>query len=163
LLTLNVKGGSVRQKIIEELSYRDIGVEEYEKYSSLNSIPTKDLSEAVIKTLENVSPSFGSCVMISAALVTILKIDYSISAIAVLGDLKIKDNIIFKCNGNIPTENKSNEPIIQSWGGHCWVEVAGIICDLSIFRTAYRINKPSVLKEYVLKTLRKLPLKEDTS
>jgi len=140
----------VRQQIIKELSYRDIGQEEYAKYSSFDSIATEDLSEAVIKTLENVPPSFGSCVMISSGLVSILKIDYSISAIAVLGDLKINNKTIFKCDSNIATENQTNNTIVQNWDGHCWVEVAGVICDLSIFRTAYRLNKPSILKDYIL-------------
>ena len=141
----------MRNQLIEKLSHRDIGKKEYAMYSSYNSITTETLSGAVKKTLENVPPSFGSCVMVSAGLVSILKTDYSIPAIAVLGDLKIKNKTIFKCNNNIATENKTNEPIVQNWDGHCWVEVAGIICDLSIFRTAYRLNKPSILKDYILK------------
>ncbi|MGZ8916379.1 MAG: hypothetical protein ACXW1Z_25125 [Methylobacter sp.] len=70
-------------------------------------------------------------------------------AIAVLGDLKICDSYIFKCEKNIPLENQKNEIISQNWDGHCWVEVDNIILDLSIFRTAYRINHPSLLKDYL--------------
>ena len=54
------------------------------------------LAEAIQKTLKSIPHSFGSCVMMSVGLVAVLKYDYSIEAIAVLGDLSINDLQVFK-------------------------------------------------------------------
>lgn len=142
----------MRKEKIEKLVCRDKGKDEYTKYSSYQCSSIESLSAPIKKTLTRVPPSFGSCAMISAGLVSILEVEYSIPAIAVLGDLNIQGSSVFKCRDNLPLENQSNEALVQNWDGHCWVEVDSIICDLSIFRTAYRINKPSVLRSYILST-----------
>ena len=40
--------------------------------------------------------------------------------------------------------------ISSSWSSHCWIEVDGWIGDLSVFRTAYQIEGPSVLKDFII-------------
>jgi hypothetical protein len=139
----------VRKKLLEDLVCRDRGKEEYLRYTFFTCQSLQIFSEPVKRMLASVPPSFGSCVMMSAGFVSILESEYSIPAIAVLGDLNIDGLSIFKCKNNIAKGNQKNEVITQNWDGHCWVEVDGVICDLSIFRTAYRINHPSVLKSYI--------------
>ena len=99
--------------------------------------------------LASVEPQFGSCVMLSGAFVVALSVHYSIPAIAVVGDLMIHGKPVFKCNGNIPMPEKNNEILNTTWDGHCWVEIGGVICDLSIFRSAYNINRPSLLSTFI--------------
>lgn len=140
----------MRDHKIEEIVCRDLGRDEYLKYSlSAHPSPQK-LSEAASRTLESIPSSFGSCVMMSAALVAALDVYYSIPAIAVVGDLRINGFDIFKCKENIPMPTQEENLIDIKWDGHCWVEVSGIICDLSIFRSAYSVNTPSLLKSFVL-------------
>lgn len=35
------------------------------------------------------------------------------------------------------------------WDGHAWVMLAGVLCDLSIFRSAYATKTPSNLKTFI--------------
>jgi hypothetical protein len=140
----------VRDLIIKEIVYRDISREAYDEYSSFVLNSHTAVTEVIRDTLASIPPTFGSCVMMSAGLVAALRAHHSIPAIAVLGDLLIKDIPIFKCGGNLPMPRYNGEVIEASWDGHCWVEIGGIICDLSIFRSAYAIQSPSLLKTFIL-------------
>lgn len=135
---------------IKEIISRDIGAEAYDEYISFVLSSSKPISDAAKDTLTAVAPGFGSCVMISAGLVAILRAHYSIPAVALLGDLLINDVPVFKCSGNIPMPSYEGEVVNATWDGHCWVEIAGMICDLSVFRSAYAIQGPSLLKGFIL-------------
>lgn len=149
-MALPVKDSPVREELIEKLVCRDRGDEQYGVYRSESTITPEVLTDAIQKTLASVPPSFGSCVMISSALVTALQVYYSVSSIAVLGDLAIDGCTVFKCQGNLPFVNgQSNEFINEQWSGHCWVEIGSLICDLSIFRSAYAITRPSKLRDFI--------------
>lgn len=140
----------MRENKLREIIYRDCGEEEYLKYSSAIGISVHDLSEAASRTLASIPPTFGSCVMVSAALAAALEVYYSIPAIVVAGDLKINGFDVFKCKNNIPMPTREERTTSETWDGHCWVETDGIICDLSIFRTAYAMEHPSRLKSFIL-------------
>lgn len=143
------RGKLARKKLIEKIVCHDRGQDEYIRYSSYNCNSLEVFSEPVQKTLASIPPSFGSCVMMSAGLVCALEAHYSIPAIAVLGDLKIEGVSVFKCKENIPLQSNSEKMIQTNWDGHCWVESDDVIFDLSIFRSAYRINGQSLLKNYI--------------
>ena len=140
----------MREKLIEKIVCRDRSKEEFLRYSSYSCHSLDIFSEPVTGVLSSIRPSLGACVMMSAGLVSVLECHYSIPAIAVLGDLKIDGSYIFKCGGNVPKGNSEKKIIAQNWDGHCWVEVDSIILDLSIFRTAYKIKHPSLLKDYLI-------------
>ncbi len=140
----------MRDQIIKKIVHRDISIEAYDEYSSFSLSSPAAITEVVRNTLASIPPAFGSCVMISAGLVAALRALHSIPAVAMLGDLLIEDIPVFKCNGNLPMPRYDGEVIEASWDGHCWVEVAGMICDLSVFRSAYAIQRPSLLKTFVL-------------
>ena len=140
----------MREELIKEIYCRDRGKDDYAIYLAMTLPSLKILAEATHKMLNSFPIKFGSCVMMSVGFIAALEVHYSVKAIAVIGDLNIYNKTIFKCINSIPTP-KNDENIIDSkWDGHCWVEVGPIICDLSIFRSAYNINRPSVLKEYIL-------------
>jgi len=139
----------MRDELIENIICRDRGENDYIHYSAFKCTGFELISKAVQETLASIPPSFGSCVMISSGLVSILRSQYSIPAIAVLGTLNINGSTVFECKENIPLFNNDEEAIESIWDGHCWVEIDGVICDLSIFRSAYRINSSSVLYKYI--------------
>ncbi|WP_335924625.1 hypothetical protein [Shewanella indica] len=79
-----------------------------------------------------------------------LRDKYHIPAVVVAGDLKVKGRRIFRCKKNLPQGGKSGQIYTGKWDGHCWIEVDGVIGDLSLFRTAYLLTEPSILKDYVV-------------
>ena len=129
---------------------RDRGAEVYAEYSEFQITDPDLVVDAVKKTLNSIPPSFGSCVMISVGFVAALK-SQGIPAVVLLGDLLIDDQFAFECRGNIPGATYEGEIVEATWDGHAWVMLAGVICDLSIFRSAYAIKKPSKLKTSVTK------------
>lgn len=44
---------------------------------------------------------------------------------------------------------KEHRPGLQMWDGHAWVMLAGVICDLSIFRSAYATKTLSNLEAFI--------------
>ena len=138
----------MRERIIEEIVCRDRNRKDWEEYSSFECPAPELLNDPIQQILASVKPEFGSCVMLSDALALYLSSQYSVPAIAVVGDLNLFGKPVFKCNGNIPTP-KNNEIIKQNWDGHCWVEIGGVVCDISIFRSAYNTNRPSRLKQFI--------------
>ncbi len=139
-----------RAQTLSKLISRDRGIEELEKYLSFNLHDANPLAESAKNIMQNVPPAFGSCAMLSAAWVATLNDKYNIPAVAVAGGLKIGEKNIFKCKKNIPEFNGTKRQVIDNWDGHCWIEVDGLIGDLSIFRTAYSIKGNSVLKNHII-------------
>lgn len=140
----------MRKRTLEEIIRRDRGDELFKLYALNANFTDSKLVDTVRKTLNTIPPSFGACVMISAGLVAALEVVHGISAVAIAGDLKVNGHHIFKCNKNISIPTQNDEIIQETWDGHCWVEVNGTICDLSIFRSAYEIQRPSILKTFIL-------------
>lgn len=139
----------MRDLLIKEIICRDRGDEDYVNYSSFELGSNVPVVEAVEGVLNSIPSSFGACVMMSAGLVAVLKAHYSIPAVAFLGDLVMDDVAVFKCQGSLPEPTYEGQILQGLWNGHCWVEVAGTICDVSIFRSAYAIHKPSLLRLFI--------------
>ena len=141
----------MRSTIIKQLISRSRGITEAEKYSAYNMVNIQSLYESAKTILSDIPPSFGQCALMSACWAGYLQDHYSIPAIVVVGDLKVKGSRVFKCKNNLPESTNSGKFIINNnWNGHCWIEIDGIIGDLSIFRTAYAIDKPSILKDFIV-------------
>lgn len=86
--------------------------------------------------------------MVSAGFTAILK-SKGIPAVVVLGDLLINGQCAFECRGNIPGATYEGEFMEAKWDGHSWVMLAGVLCDLSIFRSAYATKTPINLKTFI--------------
>ncbi|MBY0540593.1 MAG: hypothetical protein K2P52_04170 [Campylobacterales bacterium] len=106
------------------------------------------LKQTGIELLTEVPILPGLCAPMSARWAYILNKNYSIPAIVVAGNLKLNGNTIFNCNQNLPTKITSETFFKDIWNGHCWVEINGIIADISIFRTAAEISKSHDLNKY---------------
>lgn len=126
------------------------GISEVERYFTYKLENTQILTETATEMMANIPPTFGACAMLSASWAGFLQDHYSIPAIVVAGDLEIRGTKVFKCKNNLPEASKSAKLIAGEWDGHCWIEIDGIIGDLSIFRTAYAISNPSILKDYIV-------------
>ena len=127
---------------------RDCGAEAYTDYAEFQVTDPDVIVSAARQTLDSIPPSFGSCVMVSAGFTAILK-SQGIPAVVVLGDLLINGQYAFECRGNIPGATYEGEFVDAKWDGHAWVMLAGVLCDLSIFRSAYATKTPSNLKTFI--------------
>ena len=133
---------------LQEVIIRDRGQEAYREYAQCEISDINVVARVAMQTLEMIQPSLGSCVMVSAGFVAILK-SVGIEAVVILGDLKIDGRFIFECRGNIPGASYDGEVLNATWDGHAWVVIGDLVCDLSIFRTAYALPHPSLLKSFI--------------
>ncbi|MBU0673151.1 MAG: hypothetical protein KJ950_00740 [Proteobacteria bacterium] len=139
-----------QDKILKKLITKYCGKQKADEYFSFKLEGKQVLIDTAQELLESLPPSFGACALISATWAGFLRDKYSVPAIVVAGDLEIEDKKIFKCRKNLPVPKKTGKLVLGKWDGHCWIEVDGIIGDLSIFRTAYAVKGPSILKEYIV-------------
>lgn len=133
---------------LQEIITRDRGEEAYAQYVKFENADTDVIVRAARQTLEVIPPSFGSCVMVSAGFVAILK-SVGVEAVVILGDLKIDGRFVFICRGNIPGATYDGEVVEATWDGHAWVMLGDMICDLSIFRSAYSSPQPNHLQTFI--------------
>lgn len=140
----------MRSTHIKNLIASSRGLEDADLFSSYKLDNPKVLVETAKEVLSAIEPSFGACTLMSACWSAFLRDKHNIPAVVIAGDLNINGNTIFKCKENIPQPGKTGKVISKKWDGHCWVEIDNYIGDLSIFRTAYSINRPSLLRNFVL-------------
>ena len=140
-----------RDKTLSQLITRYLGKDEAKKYHEYALENVDPLGEAAKIILSTFPDTIGLCASLSAAWTAYLQDKYEIPAITVAGDLKIGKVKVFKSKTNVPSSVKSGKSKNKVWDGHCWIEIDGLIGDLSIFRTAYSISYPSVLKEFVIR------------
>ena len=140
----------MRDKTLKQLITLAYNIKEAENYFQFRLDNPQILISSAKEILANLPHSFGACAMLSAVWAAILRDRYSIPAIAVAGDLKIENITVFQCKNNIPEKSKYGKEKPETWDGHCWIEVNDYVGDLSIFRTAYAISGPSILKEFIL-------------
>ncbi|MTT52008.1 hypothetical protein F1529_05845 [Alcanivorax sp. VBW004] len=140
----------MQENILRKLIARDRGLQVLHDYSSYEMADPQNFMSSAKELLETVPPRFGDCVMMSSLWAILLRDKYSIPAITIAGDLKIQGKPVFKCKKNVPSPKQGQRVSNHNWQGHCWVGVNGYIGDLSVFRTAYSIVGPSLLKDYII-------------
>lgn len=128
-----------------EVITRDRGAQAYTDYAEFQISDPDVIVSAARQTLDSIRPSFGSCVMVSAGFTAILK-SKGIPAVVILGDLLINGKYAFECRANIPGATYEGEFVEARWDGHAWVMIAGVLCDLSIFRSAYATKRRATSK-----------------
>ena len=137
-------------EILKQLFARSRGISDIEKYFTFRLEAPDILIETAKEVMEHIPPSVGDCAALSACWASLLQDHHSVPAVVVAGDLKIRGNHVFKCRKPVPDSKKLGRVITGKWDGHCWIEVDGIIGDLSIFRTAYAIAGPSHLQNFIV-------------
>lgn len=133
---------------INELIKKYLGNDIEERFGRFSLTDFESIKESAFFVLQNAPNQFGDCAALSAIWAAILEDQYNIPVVVVAGDLLINDVSVFKCYSNIPESISENYK--SMWDGHCWIEINGYIGDISIFRTAYAIKNPSILKNFIL-------------
>ncbi|NVJ52442.1 MAG: hypothetical protein HWD90_02015 [Campylobacteraceae bacterium] len=137
---------------MDEMIYKLIekykSIEEKKEYMEYIYDDIEILKQTGIDLLTEVPILPALCALMSARWAYILNENYSIPAIVVAGDLKLFGNTIFSCNSNLPTDINSDTYIKDIWDGHCWIEINGIVADISIFRTAGEQDESHILNKY---------------
>lgn len=135
---------------LKQLIARSHSVTASESFFDAGQVSLAPFADGAKALMRAVPPSFGACVMLSCAWASYLKDHYSIPAIVVAGDLKISGARVFKYKEKLPEPSKSGKIVTKRWDGHCWIEANGYIGDISIFRSAYAITGPSILRDFIL-------------
>jgi hypothetical protein len=133
--------------LLRDLIARDRGEAEAKLFEQFQ-MPELDLVASIGGELLEHTPVFhGACATMSAAWVALLRDRCNIPAVAVAGDLTIEARTIFVCASNLPESTTGTE--ITAWDGHCWIEIANVVGDVSIFRTARTSNRLSRLRAFI--------------
>ncbi len=135
--------------MIAELIQRDVGYAEAERFEKFRLSSTEVLADTASELLAHTPPLFGQCAAMSAMWAAMLRDRHRIPAMVVAGDLIIDGCAVFLSDRNIPNPLTETELRIPDWDGHCWIEIADYIGDISIFRTARNIDRPSVLRRFI--------------
>ena len=90
--------------------------------------------------MTNVPPKFGDCVTLSCLWHRVYSVDYDVVPRVVCGDLIVNGEPAFVLKEPIPMPGADQALIIDAWDGHAWLEIDGLIGDLSLFRTAAALS-----------------------
>ena len=135
--------------MISDLIRRDRGAEESVLFDEYRISSGDVFAKSARELLANTPVMFGKCAPMSAMWGALLRDRYAVPAAVVVGDLIIEGHTIFRCNGNIPEGEAATESHCLAWEGHCWVEIDGMVGDISLLQTARMIERPSVLKTFL--------------
>ncbi len=107
------------------------------------------IKDVVLDILKNTLYKPFLCLPMSALLYAILKDKHNMSSNLTTGSLSFNREVLFKQDFSISSADKNN---LQYWMGHAWVEIDGLIVDLSIFRTIYSPEFTKQSKSELIKT-----------
>jgi hypothetical protein len=89
------------------------------------------------------------CAAMSAAWGAMIEDHSSIPIAVVTGTLKYGKTNIFLGDRALPIGNES-AIINEIWDGHCWIEMPGMVADISIFRTIKNAAVPKHFADHLL-------------
>ena len=102
------------------------------------------------EVLKNIPLKAFNCATLSALLGAIIQDNSNIPVAVIAGHFDYYDRRIFNCKRPIPY-SINKKLINEIWDGHCWVELSGLIIDISIFRTVYFGDVPPLFREKIIK------------
>lgn len=121
---------------------RALGASDAERFVRFQLKDVGVLTQTARSLLSLVAPMPGACLMLSASWALFLREKHAIPAVAVAGDLKVRDEWIFRGTDALPSTGRNENVVRGKWRGHCWIEVSDFVGDLSLFRTAYALLLP---------------------
>ena len=127
---LTIRKSSLNKLVIESIDENFCNI-----FENFILTDTQPIAQASLKTLNDIPRGFGQCVIMSAYLCALLTDEHKLPAVIVAGDLSISGISAFQTDIRIQQPNQP-DIILNDWQGHCWVELGGLICDVSICRTA---------------------------
>jgi hypothetical protein len=138
---------TTRSIVLKELIARDRSHDDAALFEQCHVSDVDAVATIGAEILDHTPVFHGACASMSAAWAALLSDRLELPAVAVAGDLMIGGFTIFLCDRNLPDATPGSP--MQMWDGHCWIEIDGWIGDISVFRTARTINRPSRLKSFV--------------
>lgn len=139
---------NTRQQELQTLINESYSDTYYKKFADFTFGDTSPISQVSLKVLNDIPRGFGKCTIMSAYLCALLTDGHKLPAVAVAGDLIISGKSAFQTDIRIQQPNQG-DIILDDWQGHCWVEIGGFICDVSICRTADLSPDKSNLKAFI--------------
>lgn len=97
-------------------------------------IDFKNIKQEVVGVLAAFPYKPFLCLPLSAILYALLRGKYNLNAQLLTGNLIYKQTVIFKQDFRI---EESVPDQFHLWSGHAWVDLEGVLFDLSFFRTLY--------------------------
>jgi hypothetical protein len=140
---------------LQQLVTRARGVEEAQRGATFRLEDLQVLTDAMNKTLESFVPKPGACVSMSVLLECLLRDRYGMPAVCVAGEVRVQGKWLFRSSERLPLFDKPPQPgqlpreLNLAWKGHCWIEVGGLIVEVSLLRTARVLMPHSPLRQYV--------------
>jgi hypothetical protein len=137
---------------MENLISNSYSQEEARKFLqyTLSDADKKAISQAGIDILKNIPKLPYACAHMSALWGTRIRDTTLIPTHVVAGNLFINNRKIFFSDTSSEEVRQVFEKSNYSWDGHVWVSFAGIIGDISIFRTAYSQPKDHWLHQLII-------------
>ncbi|WP_370397898.1 hypothetical protein [Tenacibaculum dicentrarchi] len=100
-----------------------------------------------------------NCATMSAVLKAMITDNHNIPAIMFAGHFDYKSKRIFNCKKNIPYDS-SKKIINEIWDGHCWIQIADYILDITIVKTMNHKNNNIISSEIIFDKIDNLKNKE---
>ena len=133
---------------LKSLVTRALGAKEAERTLAYQLPDLTVLENTAQQLLRMTPPNAEASVLMSAAWALHLRDKYDMPAVAVAGDLKVADRWIFRATDALPAFPKAGQASKSGWRGHCWVEVGGMVCDVSILRTVCSLPPDNASRQF---------------
>lgn len=115
----------------------------------LNNSDLEFVVNVVKQTLQHVEPKAFDCALLSALITANVRDNSNIPIALIGGDFNYKEFSLFKHSDNLNLKAANKNVINETFDGHFWIEIAGLIIDPSIFRTLYSNRVPEILKKEI--------------
>src|SRR5258708_1370850 len=137
---------------MEHLISNSYSKEEARKFLqyTISDADKEAISQAGIDILKNIPKLPYACAHMSALWGTRIRDTTLIPTYVVAGNLFISNRKIFFSDTSSEEVRQVFEKSNYSWDGHVWVSFAGIIGDISIFRSAYSQPKDHWLHQLII-------------
>ncbi|ELX8362388.1 hypothetical protein APR64_09195 [Enterobacter hormaechei] len=116
-----------------------------------NNKMMQQINELSSYVLDKTIKKEKACLYMSAYLCALINDNMKITARLISGSLVIRSTKIFSHEPILPIIT-SGSNYTGEWDGHAWVEVAGYICDLSIFCTIFSKSTSIELQNVFMQT-----------
>ncbi|MFL5624704.1 MAG: hypothetical protein ACJ788_03815 [Ktedonobacteraceae bacterium] len=142
-----------RARVVEDLITNSYSKEEARKFSryTISDADRQAIAQAGRDILTHVPKLPYSCALMSALWGARIRDTTRIPTHVVAGNLLINKRKIFFSNNSSDEVRQVFEKSTYAWDGHVWINFAGIIGDISLFRSAYSESENHWLHQLIVR------------